>query len=100
LFDTQYVSPFVQVVYRDFGTISDTAAYVGAELSIDSLKADTYGLDMNLTAKVGYDSKKEFVGSAEWSASWNLNNGVSFKTDLTLGTNEGSMFGLNASISR
>jgi hypothetical protein len=99
-FDTQYVSPFVQVVYRDFGAVNNTAAYVGAELNLDKLTMDSYSLDMSLTAKAGYDSKKEFVGSAEWSASLNLNSGISFKTDLTLGTNEGSAYGLNASISR
>lgn len=99
-FDTQYVSPFLQVAYRDFGTISDKAAYIGAEVSIERLKADIYNLDMSLNAKVGRDSKSEFTGSLEWSASLNLNSGVMFKTDMTLGTNEGSTFGLTANLNR
>ncbi|QOL19535.1 hypothetical protein [Candidatus Bodocaedibacter vickermanii] len=99
-FDTEYVSPFVQVAYRDFGTQTDSVGYVGAELNIDRLKADTYSLDTHLTAKTGVNSKAEFTGSLEWSASLNLNSGVSFKTDLTLGTVEGSTVGLNANVSR
>lgn len=59
-----------------------------------------YSLDMDLTAKAGYDSKKEFTCSLEWSGSLNLNSGIAFKADLTLGTNEGSTFGLNASLTR
>ena len=99
-FDTEYISPFVQLAYRDFGKQTDASAYVGAEMAIDSLKADTYSLDTHLTAKAGVDSKTEFTGSLEWSASLNLNSGISFKTDLTLGTVEGSTFGMTANISR
>jgi hypothetical protein len=99
-FDTETVSPFVQVAYRDFGKQSDAAAYVGAELNIDSLKTEAYVLDMNLNAKAGVNSKTEFTASLEWSGSLSLNNGISFKTDLTLGTTEGSTFGLTANLSR
>ena len=99
-YDTQYLSQFIQVAYRDFGKQTDTAAHVGAEVSIDGLNADTSSLDLNLNAKAGYDSRKKFTGSLEWSGTLSLNSGVTFKADLTLGTNEGSTYGLNASISR
>lgn len=69
-------------------------------MSIESLKADSCSLDLSMTAKAGYDSNKAWVGSLEWAAGLSLDNGISCRSDLTLGTNAGAKFGMNVSLSR
>ncbi|MCP5322574.1 MAG: hypothetical protein H6492_01000 [Candidatus Paracaedibacteraceae bacterium] len=115
--DTEYVSPFIQISHRQLDKdsayhLNDTAAYLGLDMDIASLTADTYVLTTRLTTKVGYGEKhwkdtdtdlgatRGVTGSVAWSASLNLNSGVSFTTHLNLDTASGSNAGLNITLNR
>ncbi|MCP5322393.1 MAG: hypothetical protein H6492_00035 [Candidatus Paracaedibacteraceae bacterium] len=115
--DTAYVSPFIQISHRQLDKdsayhLNDTTAYLGLDMDIASLTADTYVLTTRLTTKVGYgekhwkDTEKDLgatrgvTGSVAWSASLNLNSGVSFTTNLNLDTASGSNAGLNITLNR
>jgi hypothetical protein len=109
--DTVYVSPFVQVTYRQLDRgghhqLKDTTASVGLDMDIASLSGDTYHIDSRLLTKVGYGEKAwsqgskdlgrvtGLQGSVEWSASLNLNSGITFSTSLGLDTVLGSNAGI------
>jgi hypothetical protein len=109
--DTAYVSPFVQVTYRQLDRdghhqLKDTTASVGLDMDISSLSGDTYHIDSRLLTKVGYGEKAwsqgsrdlghvtGLQGSVEWSASLNLNSGITFSTSLGLDTVLGSNAGI------
>jgi hypothetical protein len=113
--DTTFVSPFVQLTHRQLDRsgvfdLSETTAYVGLDMDIAKLAADTYSIDTRLLAKAGYGSKHwvggskdfgsttGFTGSVEWSASLNLNSGVAFSSNLALDTTTGSSAGLTVSL--
>lgn len=114
--DTTFVSPFVQVAHRQLDrsglNLNETTAYVGLDAEVAKLAADTYSIDTRLLAKAGYGSKDwsanskdlgsttGFSGSVEWSASLNLNSGVSFSSNLALDTVAGSSAALNVSLDR
>ncbi|MCP5322395.1 MAG: hypothetical protein H6492_00045 [Candidatus Paracaedibacteraceae bacterium] len=115
--DTAYVSPFIQISHRQLDKdsayhLNDTTAYLGLDMDIASLTADTYALTTRLTTKVGYGEKhwndtdtdlgatRGVTGSVAWSASLNLNSGVSFTTNLNLDTASGSNAGLNITLNR
>jgi len=115
--DTTFVSPFVQVTHRQLHrdakhTLNETTAYVGLDMDIAGLKADTYSIDTRLLTKVGYGTKHWNLGSndlgsvsglqaaVEWSASLNLNSGVAFSTNLTLDASTGSAAGFTLSLDR
>ena len=116
-FDTNVVSPFVQLAHRQLNRgevfdLSETTAYVGLDMDIAKLAADTYSIDTRLLAKAGYGSKHwfggskdfgsttGFTGSVEWSASLNLNSGVAFSSNLALDSATGSSAGLTVSLDR
>ncbi|MCP5322573.1 MAG: hypothetical protein H6492_00995 [Candidatus Paracaedibacteraceae bacterium] len=115
--DTEYVSPFIQISHRQLDKdsayhLNDTTAYLGLDMDIASLTADTYALTTRLTTKVGYGEKhwkdtdtdlgatRGVTGSVAWSASLNLNSGISFTTNLNLDTASGSNAGLNITLNR
>lgn len=116
-YDAAFVSPFVQLSHRQLNrdsvvSLNDTAAFVGLDADIAGLAADTYSLNTRLLAKVGYgtydwnaDSRHlsntgSVRGSVEWSASLNLNSGVTFSTKLGLDTLAGSSAAFNVSLDR
>lgn len=114
--DTEFVSPFVQLTHRQLDRsgldLNETTAYVGLDMDIAKLAADTYSVDTRLLAKAGCGSKAwsveskdlgsttGFSGSVEWSASLNLNSGVSFSSNLALDTLAGSSAAVNVSLDR
>ena len=115
--DTQFVSPFIQVAYRQLDrnhtyALNDTAAYVGLDVEVAGLTMDAYRMDTRLLTKVGVGSKDwthgskavgsitGFEGSVEWSGSLTLNSGVSFSTNLGLDTVAGSAAKFNISVER
>jgi hypothetical protein len=114
--NTAFVSPFVQLAHRQLDRsglgLGETTAYVGLDMEVAKLAADTYSIDTRLLAKAGYGSKdwsKEskdlgstagFTGSVEWSASLNLNSGIAFSSNLALDTVAGSSAGLTVSLDR
>jgi hypothetical protein len=114
--DTAFVSPFVQLTHRQLDRsglgLGETTAYVGLDMEVAKLAADTYSIDTRLLAKAGYGSKDwsagskalgsttGFSGVVEWSASLNLNSGVAFSSNLALDTTAGSSAGLTVSLDR
>jgi hypothetical protein len=114
--DTEFVTPFVQVAHRQLDRsgidLNQTTAYVGVDMDVAKLKADSYTVDTRLLAKVGYGDKawsvkahhigttSEFSGSVEWSGTLSLNSGVTFTTNLGLDTVAGSSAAVNVSLDR
>jgi hypothetical protein len=99
--DTPYgAPPFVQLTHRDFGSTSDTAAYVGFEIANAEFKADTYAFSTNLLAKAGHHSAHGATGSIDWTAALTLNSGVGFNTNLNLSSAAESKTAFNVSIDR
>ncbi len=114
--DTEFVSPFVQLTHRQLDRsgvdLNETTAYLGLDMEVAKLAADTYSVDTRLLAKAGYGSKDwsagsktlgstaGFSGVVEWSASLNLNSGVAFSSNLALDTTAGSSAGLTVSLDR
>ena len=98
--DTPYGAPFVQLTHRDFGSTSDTAGYVGFEIANTEFKADTYAFSTSLLTKVGHHSVHGSTGSIDWTAALNLNSGVAFSTNLTLGSTFESKAAFNLSLDR
>lgn len=98
--DTPFGAPFVQLTHRDFGHTSDTAGYVGFEIATTEFKADTYAFSTSLLTKVGHHSVHGATGSIDWTAGLNLNSGVAFTTNLTLGSAAESKATLNLSLDR
>lgn len=93
--DTSYVRPFVQLTHRDFGGKSDTAAYVGLEVSALELKTSDYTFRTQLLAKAGHHSVKGSVGALEGSARLSFSHGLSVDTQVSFGSNESSKLSLN-----
>ena len=98
--DTPFGAPFVQLTHRDFGSTSDTAGYVGFEIATTEFKADTYSFSTSLLTKVGHHSIHRTTGSIDWTAALNLNSGVAFNTNLTLGSALESKAAFNLSLDR
>lgn len=114
--DTEFVSPFVQITHRQLDRsgldLNQTTGFVGLDMDVAKLKADSYSVDARLTAKVGYGEKAwsvkaidlgtttGFSGSVEWAGSLNLNSGVKFTTNLGLDTVAGSSAAVNVSLDR
>ncbi len=114
--DTEFVSPFVQLTHRQLDRsgldLNQTTGFVGLDMDVAKLKADSYSVDARLTAKVGYGEKAWSVkatdlgsttdvsGSVEWAGSLNLNSGVKFTTNLGLDTVAGSSAAVNVSLDR
>lgn len=114
--DTEFVSPFVQITHRQLDrsgiNLNQTTGYLGLEMDVAKLHADSYSVDARLTAKVGYGAKAwsikatdigtttGFNGSVEWSGTLNLNSGVKFTTNLGLDTVAGSSAAVNVSLDR
>jgi hypothetical protein len=94
------VSPFVQVTHRDFGDKTDTTTYAGLEVDLSELKADTYSFSTHLLTKVGHHSVYGMTGTVEWSGSLTLTSGLSFTTNLTLGTTAEPSAGLTFTLDR
>ncbi len=93
--DTSYVMPFVQLTHRDFGALSDTAAYVGLEVSALELKTSDYTFSSQLIAKAGHYSVKGNVGVIEGSAKLSFSHGLSVDTQVSFGSNTSSKLSLN-----
>ena len=98
--DTPFGAPFIQLTYRDFGHTSDTAGYVGFEIANTEIKTDTYAFSTSLLTKVGHHSVHGATGSIDWTAALNLNSGVAFTTNLTLGSAAESKAAFNLSLDR
>ncbi len=98
--DTPFGAPFIQLTHRDFGHTSDTATYVGFEIATTEFKADTYAFSTSLLTKVGHHSVHGNTGSIDWTAALNLNSGVAFTTNLTLGSASESKAAFNLSLDR
>ena len=114
--DTEFVSPFVQLTHRQLDRsgldLNQTTGFVGLDMDVAKLKADSYSVDARLTAKVGYGEKAWSVNatdlgtttgvssSVEWASSLNLNSGVKFTTNLGLDTVAGSSAAVNVSLDR
>jgi hypothetical protein len=84
--DTSWVSPFIQVSYRNLNNQSDTAVYGGLEVDLSEFRTDGYTVSTHLLTKAGYSNVKGTTGAVEWSSTLTLNSGVSFSTNFTLGT--------------
>jgi hypothetical protein len=93
--DTPYGMPFVQLTHRDFGATSDTAAYVGLEVSGLELKTSDYTFSTQLIAKAGHHSVKGNVGVIEGSAKISFSHGLSVDTQVSFGSNTASKLSLN-----
>jgi hypothetical protein len=115
--DTSFVSPFVQVSHRQLDRdgiykLNETVGYVGLDMDVANLAADTYSFNTRLLTKVGYGEKSwsngskdlgstsGVRGSVEWTGGMNLNSGISFSTNLGLDTLRGSSAGLKVSLER
>ncbi|QOL20240.1 hypothetical protein [Candidatus Bodocaedibacter vickermanii] len=98
--DTPFGAPFIQLTHRNFGHTSDTAGYVGLEIANTEFKADTYSFSTSLLTKVGHHSVHGATGSVDWTAALNLNSGVAFTTNLTLGSALESKAAFNLSLDR
>jgi hypothetical protein len=115
--DTSFVSPFVQISHRQLDRdgihqLNETAGYVGLDMEVANLAADTYSFNTRLLTKVGYGEKSwsngskdlgstsGVRGSVEWTGGMNLNSGISFSTNLGLDTLSGSSAGLKVSLER
>lgn len=114
--DTEFVSPFVQITHRQLDRsgldLNQTTGFVGLDMDVAKLKADSYSVDARLTAKVGYGEKAWSVkatdlgsttgvnASVEWAGSLNLNSGVKFTTNLGLDTVAGSSAAVNVNLDR
>ncbi|QOL19708.1 hypothetical protein [Candidatus Bodocaedibacter vickermanii] len=98
--DTPFGAPFVQLTHRNFGHTSDTAGYVGFEIANTEFKADTYAFSTSVLTKVGHHSVNGATGSIDWTAALNLNSGVAFTTNLTLGSALDSKAAFNLSLDR
>lgn len=113
--DTEFVSPFVQITYRQlnrdgFYCLNETSGYIGLDMDVANLKADTYSISTHLLTKIGCSSNewlsqsKEdgstsgFKSSLEWSGLLNINNGARFKADLCFGIVRGVVVGFHASL--
>ncbi|MCP5322506.1 MAG: hypothetical protein H6492_00640 [Candidatus Paracaedibacteraceae bacterium] len=99
-YDFDWGAPFVQAVHRDFGKTTDTAAYAGVEVNMSEIKGDTYTFTTNGVFKLGYHSDNDLVGMLEVRGSLNLNNGISFSSNLTVGTLAEANAGLSISLSQ
>ena len=116
-FDTSIVSPFVQISHRQLDRdgihqLNETTGYVGLDMEVANLTADTYSVNTRLLTKVGYGehawsngskdlgSTAGVRGSVEWTGGMNLNSGISFSTNLGLDTLSGSSAGLKVSLDR
>jgi hypothetical protein len=93
--DTPYGMPFVQLTHRDFGALSDTAAYVGLEVSGLALKTADYTFSTELLTKAGHHSVNGSVGVIEGSAKLSFSHGLSVDTELSFGSNTSSKLSLN-----
>lgn len=93
--DTSYGMPFVQLTHRDFGSTTETVAYVGLEVSALEYKATDYTMSVQLIAKAGHHSVKGSVGSIEGSAKISFSHGLSVDTQVSLGSNTSSKLSLN-----
>ena len=98
--DTPFGAPFVQLTHRDFGTTSDTAAYIGFEIANAEFKADTYIFSTTLLTKAGYRSVHGTTGSIDWTAALTLNSGIAFNTNLNLDSAAESKAAFNVSLDR
>lgn len=98
--DTPFGAPFIQLTHRNFGHMSDIVGYVGFELANTEFKADTYSFSTSLLTKVGHHSVHGATGSVDWTAALNLNSGVAFTTNLTLGSALESKAAFNLSLDR
>jgi len=98
--DTAWISPFVQLTHRDFGDRTDTATYAGLEMDLSELNADTYTFSTHLFTKVGQHSVHGLTGAVEWSGSLTLTSGLSFTTNLSLGTTAEPSAGLTFALDR
>jgi hypothetical protein len=98
--DTPFGAPFVQLTHRDFGKSSDTAAYIGFEIANAEFKADTYAFSTTLLTKVGHHSVHGATGSIDWTAALNLNSGVAFNANLTIGSSTESKAAFAISLDR
>jgi hypothetical protein len=95
--DTPYGMPFVQLTHRDFGAKSDTAAYVGLEVSSLEIKTAEYTLSTHAMAKVGRHSDKGNVGAIEGTAKLSFRDGLAIDTQLTLESQASPKLSLNVS---
>jgi hypothetical protein len=93
--DTPWVSPFVQVSYRNLNDQPDTAVYGGLEVDLSEFRTDGYTVSTHLLTKAGYSNLKGTTGAVEWSGTLTLNSGLSFSTNLTLGTVAEPSAGIN-----
>ena len=93
--DTSYGMPFVQLTHRDFGALSDTAAYVGLEVSALELKASDYTFSTQLITKTGHHSVNGNIGAIEGSAKLSFSHGLSVDTQISFGSNTSSKLSLN-----
>jgi len=98
--DTQVETLFLHLTHREFGSMSDSAAYVGFEIANTEFKTDTYAFSTSLLTKVGHHSVQGTTGSIDWTAALNLNSGVAFNIQLTLGSSAESKAALNLSLDR
>jgi hypothetical protein len=95
--DTPYGMPFVQLTHRDFGAKTDTAAYVGLEVSSLEIKTAEYTLSTHAMAKVGRHSEKGNVGAIEGTAKLSFRDGLAIDTQLTLESQASPKLSLNVS---
>ena len=93
--DTSYGMPFVQLTHRDFGALSDTAAYVGLEVSALELKTSDYTFSTQLITKTGHHSVNGNIGAIEGSAKLSFSHGLSVDTQISFGSNTSSKLSLN-----
>jgi hypothetical protein len=98
--DTSWVSPFVQVSYRNLNDQPDTAVYGGLEVDLSELKTDGYTVSTHLLTKAGYSNVKGTTGALEWSGTLTLNSGLSFSTNFTIGTAAEPSAGLTFKLDR
>lgn len=98
--DTDWFSPFVQVTLRDFGDKTDTATHAGLDIDLSETKADTYSFSTRLLTKIGHHTVHGATAMLEWSGSLILNSGVSFTSNLAVGTAAEPSAGLTFALNR
>lgn len=89
-YDFDAVTPFVQAAVRNLNNINEHAAYVGCELDVMNIVADSYTLSGQLTVKGGYHSFKGVIGSVEGSGAIQLNDGLKIDVALNVAGGEES----------
>lgn len=81
-FPTQHV----QFAYRDLKVCTDKAGYLGMNVTLGTLKAESYAAEVSVNAYIGYQHHVGLKGNLVFKGVMNLNSGVKLAGNLAFGT--------------